>query len=374
MRIILLLIWFPVIASAQIKKIEPMPLFVNFDKTLHIVFQTEIKYYDNGSDHIAAAPADQVSNVLRIKAQEEDFAGATNVSVICADGLFYSFSVSYMAETEITAINAFKPAIILSPDDAIQPHQMEVGHKNAHLIFPEEVKYIDIGSPSISVENVVTAKNIIKVFVPDSIQVPFPETNLTAITTDNRLYTFNVRYNENPDSFNLLVGEPEAEKKEEPQKALAIFENNKLTDTDLKRLGEQCTGSSRTLYHLGIAKNAINFSVDNIFIRDNLIFFILNVDNKSNINYDIDFIKFMVKDKKRLKRTAVQETELTPVHTHNYKPVIAGKQSNKFVYVFDKFTIPDKKILTAEMYEKNGGRHLRITIENSDINSSKPIK
>ena len=371
MRTFLLFLCFPVIASAQMKKIEPMPLSVSFDKTLHIVFQTEIKYCDNGSDHIAAAPADQVSNVLRIKAQEEDFTGATHVSVICADGLFYSFAVSYMPEPEITAINALKPSIILHPDDRIQPYPIEVGHKNTHLIFPEEVKYIDIGSPAIRVENVVTAKNIIKVSVSDSIQVPFPETNLTAITTGNKLYTFNVRYNQNPDSFNLLVGEEtEAVKRE----ALAIFDNHQLNDTDLKRLGEQCTGDSRSIYHLGIAKNAIHFSVDNIFIRDNLIFFVLNVENKSNINYDIDFIKLMVKDKKRLKRTTIQETELMPVHTHRYQPVIAGKQSNKFVYVFEKFTIPDKKILTAEMYEQNGGRHLKITMENSDINASKPIK
>jgi conjugative transposon TraN protein len=348
-----------------------MPVFVNFDKTLHIVFPSEIKYFDNGSDNIAAAPADNVPNVLRIKAQEEDFAGVTNVSVVCADGLFYSYAVSYIAEPEITAINALKPAPVLNPDDVILPYKLQVSNKRTHLIFPTKVIYIDLGSPSISVEKVTTATNIIKVFIPDSIPVPFPETNLTAITEDNKLYTFNVSYSETPESYNILVGaETEAQK---PGNALAIFDNNKLNDTDLKSLGERCIESSRKIYHLGIAQNSMNFTIDNIFIRENLIFFVLSIENKSNISYDIDFTKFMVKDKKRLKKTAVQETELIPVHTHNYKSVIEGKQSNRFVFVFEKFTIPDKKILTGEMYEKNGGRHMKITIENSDIINSKTL-
>ena len=38
-----------------------------------------------------------------------------------------------------------------------------------------------------------------------------------------------------------------------------------------------------------------------------------------------------------------------------------------------KFTIPDDKLLMVELYEKNGGRHQSIRVENADIVNAKEI-
>lgn len=38
-----------------------------------------------------------------------------------------------------------------------------------------------------------------------------------------------------------------------------------------------------------------------------------------------------------------------------------------------KFTIPDDKLLLVELYEKNGGRHQVIWVENSDIVNAEVI-
>ena len=43
------------------------------------------------------------------------------------------------------------------------------------------------------------------------------------------------------------------------------------------------------------------------------------------------------------------------------------------VYVLPKFTIPDDKLLMVELYEKNGGRHQSIRVENADIVNAKEI-
>lgn len=43
------------------------------------------------------------------------------------------------------------------------------------------------------------------------------------------------------------------------------------------------------------------------------------------------------------------------------------------VYVVPQFTIPDDKILVIELFEKNGGRHQTIRVENSDIVAAKVI-
>ena len=38
-----------------------------------------------------------------------------------------------------------------------------------------------------------------------------------------------------------------------------------------------------------------------------------------------------------------------------------------------KFTIPDDKLLVVELYEKNGGRHQTIRVENADIVNAEVI-
>ena len=45
---------------------------------------------------------------------------------------------------------------------------------------------------------------------------------------------------------------------------------------------------------------------------------------------------------------------------------IAGKSTVRTVYALPKFTIPDDQLLVVELYEKNGGRHQTIRVENAD--------
>jgi len=68
---------------------------VAFNKTLHILFPSEVVYVDLGSSDLIADKADGAQNVVRIKAAKQDFTEETNFSVITADGCFYSFTAVY---------------------------------------------------------------------------------------------------------------------------------------------------------------------------------------------------------------------------------------------------------------------------------------
>ena len=72
--------------------ISPHKIEVTFQKTVHILFPSEVKYVDLGSFDIIADKATGAENVVRIKAAVKGFEGETNFSVITADGSFYSFS------------------------------------------------------------------------------------------------------------------------------------------------------------------------------------------------------------------------------------------------------------------------------------------
>ena len=67
-------------------------LEVTYDKTVHVIFPSEVRYVDLGSPDLIAGKADGAENVIRVKATVRNFPNETNMSVITEDGSFYTFS------------------------------------------------------------------------------------------------------------------------------------------------------------------------------------------------------------------------------------------------------------------------------------------
>ena len=110
-----------------------------------------------------------------------------------------------------------------------------------------------------------------------------------------------------------------------------------------------------------------------VYVHDDLLFLHVSLRNFSNIGFDIDFIRFKIADKQVTRRTAVQETFLKPVRIYNDVTTVGPKKEARTVYGFGKITIPDKKALVVEIYEKNGGRHLSFSVENSQIVNARSL-
>ncbi|MCU7618448.1 conjugative transposon protein TraN [Chryseobacterium sp. PBS4-4] len=85
----------PQFASLNEARLEPYKMEVTYNKTTHLIFPSPIRYVDLGSENLIANKAEDVGNVLRIKAGIRDFEEETNFSVITQDGKFYNFDVFY---------------------------------------------------------------------------------------------------------------------------------------------------------------------------------------------------------------------------------------------------------------------------------------
>lgn len=80
------------------RMIPPYGLEVTFNKTVHLIFPSAIRYVDLGSADIIAGKADGSENVLRVKAALRDFSRETNLAVITEDGSYYTYNVKYADE------------------------------------------------------------------------------------------------------------------------------------------------------------------------------------------------------------------------------------------------------------------------------------
>lgn len=164
------------------------------------------------------------------------------------------------------------------------------------------------------------------------------------------------------EAFVYEIGEKRPEKK-----ANVILTDNIIPAGERDQVMSRVYNAKRGIFNKGIVRNKIVFSVNNLHIYDNLLLFTFEIENKSKLPYDIDYIRYYIIDKKTAKLTASQEVDQQALFSENYSPRIEGNGRMKYVIAFDKFTIPDEKVFRIEINEKNGGRHVLFDLENSDI-------
>ena len=121
--------------------------------------------------------------------------------------------------------------------------------------------------------------------------------------------------------------------------------------------------STRTnRHHLTMCLNNV-YSVGEYFFID------FSVENRTNLRFDIDELRFKLCDKKQQKATNVQDFVLEPVlllekstsFLHGYRNVV----------VLKKMTFPNDKVLTIELSERQiSGRTISMTVDYEDVLSA----
>ncbi|MFR3216440.1 MAG: conjugative transposon protein TraN [Dysgonomonas mossii] len=121
------------------RMIPPYGLEVTFDKTVHIIFPTEISYVDLGSGNILAGKATGSDNVIRVKASVRGFETETNMAVITNDGSFYTFNVKYVDEPEKLNVEMrdfmHDGEAVNRPNNALEIYMKELGYESPKLVY-----------------------------------------------------------------------------------------------------------------------------------------------------------------------------------------------------------------------------------------------
>lgn len=222
--------------------------------------------------------------------------------------------------------------------------------KTTSLVFPFAIKHVDRGTSSVLAQQVKEAPEIllVKAAVKD-----FTETNLSVVTDDGSVYAFTITYDNKPSVSVLYL----------PVNRTATISSyaNMILDNE------------RTVKRIKDKKYNMQAGIRGIYIKYNITYYQLYMNNDGPVDCDVDLLRFFIKNKKRSKRTAVQELEQKPVYSTGNSGKIKGNSNTVFVVALEKFTIPDKKYLVVRITEKNGGRHFLLKVNNKDILKAKPL-
>ncbi len=216
--------------------------------------------------------------------------------------------------------------------------------KTTSLIFPFSIRHVDRGTKDVLVQQVKEADHILLV---KSGKPHLPETNLSVITSDGSVYSFVVCYNPQPDTVVYHL----------PAK-LAV---------NIATYSSGIADNPRRLRGVKDRSWEIEAMVTGIYVKGKVIYYHLTLHNKSSIDYDIELLKFYIRDKTKGKRTAIQENELLPLHISGNSRQVKAHERSTIVVALDKFTIPDAKFLAIQFIERNGGRHLLLRVYNRKL-------
>ena len=268
------------------------------------------------------------------------------------------------------------PSYVLPIDKSAVKGSYSIGvsdHKTTHIIFPAKIRDIDAGSSDIIALIPESVNNILRVKATNA--RPFGETNITVLTDDGGFYSFLIRYEPEPTVLNINIAN-NTRSDNAVSSALGINQATSLpmvgpsTDankTELQHVAARVYDHKPFARNVGVTKQRMSLLLAGLYVQGQTLYVQCTIDNASEIDYALDFAKFYIRDKDVLKRMASQETELPVLVSHpETLTKFRGHTDYRMVFAIPLKTFTEDKVIEMELYEKEGGRHLRFQID-SDV-------
>ena len=139
-----------------------------------------------------------------------------------------------------------------------------------------------------------------------------------------------------------------------------------MSTEEMARFARRIWDSPSRFRNVGAKRHHMDIRLNNIYSAGEYFFIDFSVENRTNIRFDIDQIRFKVEDKRQSRATNNQSVELSPAmilesgtsFLHGYRNVV----------VLRKLTFPNDKVLTIALSEKQiSGRTITLSIDYEDV-------
>jgi hypothetical protein len=147
-----------------------------------------------------------------------------------------------------------------------------------------------------------------------------------------------------------------------------------LSAEDIKDLSEKTLHNKRFIRNVGTMKMRMSFLLTGVYVYQKTLFLQITFENRSEIDYDIDFFKFFIKDRDVTRRMAYQETEIPAVTQYPAANTrVPHRGSLTLVFALPMVTYGEDKVMEVQAYEDKGGRHLRFELDSHVIIRAKGL-
>lgn len=242
--------------------------------------------------------------------------------------------------------------------------------KNVALFFPNPIKQGITGA-----DNFIFTYNREKEQYFGLLQAkPGEVSNLLIINTNGSIFTYIVSYKEQLEKLNYFVPQSESIGYEQPKfKENSDSTNiaNLFTDKTFyyERFCSYLLTRKQNIGSIQKRRNDIVLSLENLVFDKEELYFVIKIENKSSLDYDLNFLDISIQTRKQGKKKSLQRISQLPNFKYNVPTKVAEKQIARMVYVLPKFSLSNDKMVVLELNEKAGERNLKLNVSNKYINN-----
>lgn len=272
---------------------------------------------------------------------------------------------SYLLITILVFVSVFSEAQEKEILDTIYANDQ----KNVALFFPNPIRQGVTGA-----DHFIFTYNREKEQYFGLLQAqPGKESNLLIINNNGSVFSYIVRYKEALSKLNYFIPLSNAIGNEKPVK-------DKLTTTKTEEwrfnaslyYERFCSYLVKRKQNIGRLKNrndGIVLTVENIVFDKEELYFVIQIENRSSLDYDVNFLNLSIDTRKKGKKKSLQSLYQEPVYKYKLPTKITKKQIVRLVYVVPKFSISNERSIVLELNENNGERNVKLKISNDYINN-----
>ena len=243
-------------------------------------------------------------------------------------------------------------------------------YTNVALFFPEPIRQGITGSSDYVFSfNRDTAQHL------GLLQAkPGKPSNLLVISTTGSVFSYIVVYKVSLDTFTYFIQNQERIGFETPNDNDPIPGSEELETSSepapfpFDRYAEYLLKRNQKISGLKTRNQGIILSVDNIVFYKDALYFVMQLENRSGLDYDFNYLNLSTQTRLKGKRKSVQKLLKEPLYTHGVPDKIKAGELRRFVYVVPKFSLSTDRRLIVDLSEAHGERELQIKINPRFIN------
>jgi len=242
--------------------------------------------------------------------------------------------------------------------------------KNVALFFPEPIRQGITGS-----DNFVFTYNREKEQYFGLLQAtPGKESNLLVVNRNGSIFSYIVRYKKQLSKLNYFIPLSNSIGNEKPivKDSVLVESSEELIDNTNYYYQKFCSYLLNRKQRIGRIKKrneGIILTVENIVFDKDELYFVIEIENNSTLDYDLNFLNLSIETRQKGKRKSLQRLYQEPIYKHNLPSKIKENETARFVYVLPKFSLSDDRRAILELNEKDGERNIEMKLSHRYINN-----
>ena len=243
-------------------------------------------------------------------------------------------------------------------------------NKNVALFFPEPIRQGITGS-----DNFVFTYNREKEQYFGLLQAkPGKESNLLVINRNGSIFSYIVRYKKQLSKLNYFIPLSNSIGNEKPAvpDSIQVVTSEKNIDNRTYYYQKFCSYLLNRNQRVGRIKKrnqGIILNVENIVFDREELYFVIQIENNSSLDYDLNFLNLSIQTRQKGKKKSLQSLYQEPNYKYNLPSKIAEGKTIRFVYVLPKFSLSNDRRAILELNEKDGERNIELRISHKHINN-----